>query len=87
MIESTWRGKAMRHDDGRTGVIKSDDDCGLFRILTIRVDQPESPEVKLTLHCWGKDEGERGWKWEFSPDNYPGEWAYLLDIDKDRDND
>lgn len=75
------KGAAMLHDDGRKGVIISDEHCGLFNALTIEVEQGTQPPVKLRLNAWGKDSGEQGWKWEFSPIHYPGEFAYLLDID------
>ncbi|MEG0869637.1 MAG: hypothetical protein RSG77_21730 [Hafnia sp.] len=81
----TWKGISLRHDDGRNGLIVGDDDCGLFRVLTVEVEQGASPSVKLQLNSWGKDTGESGWKWEFSPQNYPGQWTYLLDKDKEQE--
>jgi hypothetical protein len=77
---SLWKNARTLHDDGRTGVIVGDDDCGLHRTLTIQVEKKALSIVTLTLNSWGKDTGESGWKWEFNP----GQFGYILDTDHER---
>lgn len=62
-----WRGKKVRNEDGRTGVIYKEFVGFGFAGLDIRVD--DGVEGYVQLNTLGKDSGDTGWSWwceEFS---------------------
>lgn len=62
-----WRGKTVRHLDGRTGTIDMERTGFLHIALTIAVDAGEPAHVQLNAN--GQDSGDTGWAWlcpEFS---------------------
>lgn len=56
-----WKGKKVRHDDGRTGVIEREDEWFAGDDLHIAVDGGGEAIVKL--HARHQDAGEAGWHW------------------------
>lgn len=62
-----WRGKSVRHLDGRTGTIRSEYTGFLHIALTIAVDAGGQAHIQLNAN--GQDSGDAGWAWlcaEFS---------------------
>ena len=56
-----WVGKAVRHPDGRSGVIRSEYIGFGFAGLTIACEGGASAYVQLNTS--GEDDGEPGWQW------------------------
>ena len=62
-----WRGKTVRHLDGRTGTIRRESTGFLCIALTIEV--AGGGEARVQLNANGTDTGDTGWAWlcpEFS---------------------
>jgi len=68
-----WRGRTVRHLDGRTGTIRSVYVGFLHLALTIAVDGGEEAHVQLNANS--QDSGEAGWAWHW-PD-FSGGPAWL----------
>lgn len=77
---STWKGIAVRHADGREGVIASDFEGFGYRVLTIEV--PGHPDAHVQLNAWGRDSGEAGWQWLCERYNGGRAWLLLGDHNK-----
>lgn len=61
MSDIGWKGKLVRHADGRTGHI-SGEYVGFCHIdLTIVTDEGDDGHVQLNIN--GPDSGETGWEW------------------------
>lgn len=76
--DAGWRGKKMKHADGRTGVIRRDYVGYGYVTITIRVDGSESEET-IQLNSRGKDSGATGWSWMYAREGEPEVWALLGD--------
>ncbi|MBA9846779.1 hypothetical protein [Ralstonia pickettii] len=73
-----WKGKRVKHADGRTGVIRSES-CGFcFVGLTIAIDGIEGTEW-VQLNSNGPDTGAFGWCWNASIGEEPENWLPLGD--------
>lgn len=53
-----WKGKQVRHKDGRAGTIRSEDGFGPVLTLAIQVDGGGSAEC--VLRAGSRDGGEKG---------------------------
>ena len=79
-----WVGEKLRHQDGRTGKIISQDEGLWYTRLTVAVDSDGTAEM-ICLNCNGKDSGALGWTWNSLPEcwsplgdhNNPEYQAYL----------
>ena len=58
----TWIGLPMRHPDGREGVCIKDDNPGIFRILTVELDDGTEHEIWLS-NIAETEERYRAWAW------------------------
>ncbi len=75
-----WRGKRVKHDDGRTGVIRSEHSGFCHVALAITVDGADAMH-RVQLNTNGPDTGETGWMWcwRAAEDGEPDQWGYLGD--------
>jgi len=76
--EAGWRGKKVKHADGRTGKIRRDYVGYGHVTITILVDGSEAEET-IQLNSIGKDSGPKGWSWMYARDGEPEAWALLGD--------
>jgi hypothetical protein len=75
-----WRGKRVKHDDGRTGEIRGEYAGFCHVALEIAVDG-SAATARVQLNTNGPDTGEAGWMWCWHEAEGGGkaEWAYLGD--------
>ncbi|WP_434716074.1 hypothetical protein [Paraburkholderia sp. A3RO-2L] len=71
-----WRGKPVRHTDGRTGVIAAENVGIWWCDLTIKVDNQDNTE-SITLNGRDPDFGATGWQWNYARPGEPEAWAFL----------
>jgi hypothetical protein len=76
--ELGWRGKKVKHEDGRTGIVRREYSGYGFVSLTIRVDGTDAEDV-VQLNSVGLDSGATGWSWLYSSEGQPEKWAQLGD--------
>ncbi|MBA9859434.1 hypothetical protein [Ralstonia insidiosa] len=76
-----WKGKRVKHADGRSGVIRSESRGFCFVGLTIAIDGSDATEW-LQLNSNGQDTGALGWSWDASFDDAPENWLPLGDHNK-----
>lgn len=76
--EAGWRGKRVKHVDGRTGAVRREYVGYRFVSLTIRVDGTDAEET-IQLNSDGPDSGALGWSWMYARDGEPDKWALLGD--------
>ncbi len=69
----SWKGKNVRHLDGRTGVIATEDGFGPW--LDLHIQCSDGTKATVTLNARGRDSGEAGWQW-WCPD-FGGRQAWL----------
>lgn len=73
-----WRGKRLKHIDGRTGIILRENVGGWWCSLTIEVDGQEATE-SIDLDGTGSDSGAVGWQWNRALPGEPDRWVLLGD--------
>lgn len=76
-----WKNIQVRHQDGRTGVIKIDSPGFCHRGLFIECDDGSKGYVQLNSN--GKDSGDVGWEWLCAgtggDPSFRSRWAFLGD--------
>jgi hypothetical protein len=74
-----WRGKLLKHADGRTGIIAKEY-VGFGHIaLTLRIDGTDKTE-SIQLNSDGRDSGATGWLWRHTDEGVKPEiWSLLGD--------
>lgn len=78
-----WRGKKVRNQDGREGIIRGEDDTCGYCTLTIKISDGSLDEV--TLNSEGKDFGSLGWEWYCENFDGGARWLKLGDHNSESD--
>lgn len=76
-----WKGKRVKHEDGRTGKIGTESRGFCFVGLKIVIDGSDATEW-VQLNTNGPDTGAKGWLWDASTEGEPEWWCPLGDHNK-----
>lgn len=71
----SWKGKLLRHPDGREGHCVDDDNSGIFRILTVELDN--EPCAVWLSNVGPTPERYQKWAWLYHPTKLPRSEAVL----------
>tara|TARA_R110000782_G_C14538090_1_gene383381 strand:- start:232 stop:513 length:282 start_codon:yes stop_codon:yes gene_type:complete len=75
--ELGWRGKRVKHVDGREGKIRREFP-GFCHVGLFIIDD-DGGTAFVELNSNGPDTGESGWSWMMAHDGEPDRWAWLGD--------
>lgn len=77
----SWQDKKVRDNNGKNGVVVEDYNSPFERHLTIKFE--DGVKYILVLNNDRRDKQDiHGIEWEFSPKEYPGQWACISDNPK-----
>jgi len=76
-----WKGKHVKHADGRTGTIRTEVRGFLHLGLKIEIDGGDKTDW-VQLNANGQDTGSKGWSWDAAHPGEPENWMPLGDHNK-----